>query len=88
MRSPTCRACCEITDPPGLSAKAREPIRAPGNAIGVGAVTVGEISIEPGLGRGGMPVSGKPTCEFLPPRGIPTYRRTDCLPSSLNTPPR
>ena len=48
-----------ITDNPRLSVKARELILARSAVIWVSAVSLWEISIKHGLGRGDMPVSGQ-----------------------------
>lgn len=48
-----------ITDHPRLSSRARQLILAPRATVWVSAVTVWEITIKHGLGRGDMPVSGE-----------------------------
>ncbi len=47
-----------IADSPALPDKARELISNPRNTIWVSAVSIWEIVIKHGLGRGDMPVSG------------------------------
>lgn len=48
-----------ITDDPRLSAKAREMILSERATVWISAVSVWEIAIKHGLGRGDMPVSGQ-----------------------------
>jgi len=48
-----------ITDSPRLSMAARSLILEPANEVWVSAVSVWEIAIKHGLGRGDMPVSGE-----------------------------
>lgn len=47
-----------ITDAPALPARARALISEPANEVWVSAVSVWEIAIKHGLGRGDMPISG------------------------------
>jgi PIN domain nuclease of toxin-antitoxin system len=47
-----------ITDAPALPARARALISEPANEVWVSAVSVCEIAIKHGLGRGDMPISG------------------------------
>lgn len=54
-----------ITDNPNLSAQARELILAPRSAVWVSAVSVWEITIKHGLGRGDMPVSGQNALRYF-----------------------
>jgi PIN domain nuclease of toxin-antitoxin system len=48
-----------ITDHPSLSSTARQLILAPRATVWVSAVSVWEVAIKHGLGRGNMPVSGQ-----------------------------
>ena len=54
-----------ITDNPNLSAPARDLILAPSSAVWVSAVSVWEITIKHGLGRGDMPVSGRNALRYF-----------------------
>lgn len=54
-----------ITDSPSLSAKARGLILAPHSAVWVSAVSIWEIAIKHGLGRGDMPVSGQEALSYF-----------------------
>lgn len=54
-----------ITDNPNLSAPARDLILAPSSAVWVSAVSVWEITIKHGLGRGDMPVSGQNALRYF-----------------------
>jgi PIN domain nuclease of toxin-antitoxin system len=54
-----------ITDDPKLSLRARELILTPRNLVWVSAVSIWEISIKHGLGRGDMPISGSDALEFF-----------------------
>jgi PIN domain nuclease of toxin-antitoxin system len=54
-----------ITDDKRLSAKARELIAGPRTTVWISAVSLWEISIKFGLGRGDMPVSGKEALHFF-----------------------
>jgi len=54
-----------ITDNPNLSAQARDLILAPRSAVWVSAVSVWEITIKHGLGRGDMPVSGQNALRYF-----------------------
>jgi PIN domain nuclease of toxin-antitoxin system len=54
-----------ITDNPNLSAQARDLILAPRSAVWVSAVSVWEIAIKHGLGRGDMPVSGQNALRYF-----------------------
>jgi PIN domain nuclease of toxin-antitoxin system len=54
-----------ITDNPSLSVKARELILAPRSTIWVSTVSVWEIAIKHGLGRGDMPISGQAALKYF-----------------------
>lgn len=54
-----------ITDHPRLSASARELILAPRAVVWVSAVSVWEVAIKHGLGRGDMPVSGQEALQYF-----------------------
>ena len=54
-----------ITDNPNLSAPARDLILAPRSAVWVSAVSIWEITIKHGLGRGDMPVSGQNALRYF-----------------------
>lgn len=54
-----------ITDSSKLSKRARELIASPRSSVWVSAVTVWEISIKHGLGRGDMPVSGQGALRYF-----------------------
>lgn len=54
-----------ITDDPKLSHRARELITTPRNLVWLSAVSIWEISIKHGLGRGDMPISGSDALEFF-----------------------
>ena len=54
-----------ITDSDRLSAKARERILAPRSVIWISAVTIWEIAIKHGLGRGDMPISGEKALNYF-----------------------
>lgn len=54
-----------VSDDLRLPTKARELIAAPRNLIWVSAVSIWEISIKHGLGRGDMPVSGVEALEYF-----------------------
>lgn len=54
-----------IADSPALSAAARGLILAPGSSVWISSVTVWEIAIKHGLGRGDMPVSGADAVHYF-----------------------
>lgn len=54
-----------ITDHPRLSGRARELILAPRAVVWVSAVSVWEVAIKHGLGRGDMPVSGQEALHYF-----------------------
>jgi len=54
-----------VSDDPRLPPKARELIAAPRNLIWVSAVSIWEIAIKHGLGRGEMPISGLEALEYF-----------------------
>lgn len=54
-----------ITDHPRLSAGARGLILAPRAVVWVSAVSVWEVAIKHGLGRGDMPVSGQEALQYF-----------------------
>jgi PIN domain nuclease of toxin-antitoxin system len=54
-----------ITDHPRLSSRARQLILAPRATVWVSAVSVWEIAIKHGLGRGDMPVSGEDALQYF-----------------------
>jgi PIN domain nuclease of toxin-antitoxin system len=54
-----------VTDDPRLSPKARELIATQRNLIWVSAVSIWEIAIKHGLGRGDMPISGAEALEYF-----------------------
>jgi PIN domain nuclease of toxin-antitoxin system len=54
-----------ITDHPRLSGSARELILAPRTVVWVSAVSVWEVAIKHGLGRGDMPVSGQAALHYF-----------------------
>lgn len=54
-----------VSDDPRLPPKARELIAAPRNLIWVSAVSIWEIAIKHGLGRGDMPISGAEAMEYF-----------------------
>lgn len=54
-----------ITDSPKLVLQARELIELPSTTVWVSAVSLWEISIKFGLGRGDMPISGKQALRFF-----------------------
>jgi PIN domain nuclease of toxin-antitoxin system len=58
-----------LTDHPGLSGKARELILAPRATVWVSVVSVWEIAIKHGLGRGDMPVSGQQALRYFEQAG-------------------
>jgi len=66
-----------VSDDPRLSAKARELIAAPRNLVWVSAVSIWEIAIKHGLGRGDMPISGAEALEYFMQSG---YRMLPVLP--------
>ena len=54
-----------IADSPRLSARARELIQSPTAQVWVSTVSVWEIAIKHGLGRGDMPVSGQEALQYF-----------------------
>ena len=54
-----------ITDDPRLSAEARKLILAPHSTVWVSAVSIWEIAIKHGLGRGDMPISGQDALRYF-----------------------
>jgi PIN domain nuclease of toxin-antitoxin system len=54
-----------ISDHPRLSSSARQLILAPRATVWVSAVSVWEIAIKHGLGRGDMPVSGEDALQYF-----------------------
>ena len=54
-----------VSDDPRLSPKARELIATQRNLIWVSAVSIWEIAIKHGLGRGDMPISGSEALEYF-----------------------
>jgi len=54
-----------ITDDPKLSVKARELIMASRSTVWVSVVSLWEISIKHGLGRGDMPISGQEALNYF-----------------------
>ena len=54
-----------ITDHPGLSGSARQLILSPRTTVWVSAVSVWEVAIKHGLGRGDMPVSGQDALNYF-----------------------
>jgi PIN domain nuclease of toxin-antitoxin system len=54
-----------ITDHPRLSSSARQLILAPRATVWVSAVSVWEITIKHGLGRGDMPVSDEDALQYF-----------------------
>ncbi len=58
-----------ITDHPRLSSHARQLILAPKATVWVSAVSVWEIAIKHGLGRGDMPVSGEDALQYFQQAG-------------------
>ena len=54
-----------ITDNLHLSTRARELLLAPRSTVWVSAVSVWEIAIKHGLGRGDMPVSGQDALNYF-----------------------
>jgi PIN domain nuclease of toxin-antitoxin system len=54
-----------VSDDPRLSPKARELIVTQRNLIWVSAVSIWEIAIKHGLGRGDMPISGAEALEYF-----------------------
>jgi PIN domain nuclease of toxin-antitoxin system len=54
-----------ITDDPKLPAKARDLIVAPRNTVWVSVVSIWEIAIKHGLGRGDMPVSSMDALNYF-----------------------
>lgn len=54
-----------ITDNPNLSSRARELLLAQRNTVWVSAVSVWEVAIKHGLGRGDMPVSGQNALSYF-----------------------
>ncbi len=54
-----------ITDSPVLSQKVRALIHAPKSTVWISAVSVWEIAIKHGLGRGDMPVSGQDAVRYF-----------------------
>jgi PIN domain nuclease of toxin-antitoxin system len=54
-----------ITDHPRLSSNARQLILAPRATVWVSAVSVWEVAIKHGLGRGDMPVSGQDALHYF-----------------------
>ncbi len=69
-----------ITDSPKLALQARELIELPSTTVWVSAVSLWEVSIKFGLGRGDMPISGKQALRFL------GNLIMSCCRLSLNTP--
>ncbi|BCS53610.1 type II toxin-antitoxin system VapC family toxin [Geobacter sp. SVR] len=61
-----------ITDSPALPEKARRYILAPHNEVYVSAVSIWEIAIKHGLGRGNMPVSGREAADYFSQAGYLT----------------
>lgn len=59
-----------ITDHPSLSDQARALILAPRNTIWVSVVSLWEIAIKHGLGRGDMPVSGRSALKYFQQAGF------------------
>lgn len=66
-----------ITDDKRLTQKAREMISASRSVVWVSAVSLWEISIKHGLGRGDMPISGKKALQFFNEAG---YRLLNIVP--------
>jgi len=66
-----------ITDHPSLSLQAREWIVAPSNTVWVSVVSVWEIAIKFGLGRGDMPVSSREALVYFQQSG---YRMLSITP--------
>jgi PIN domain nuclease of toxin-antitoxin system len=58
-----------ITDDARLSSRARQLILAPRATVWVSAVSVWEIAIKHGLGRGEMPVSGEDALRYFQQSG-------------------
>ena len=54
-----------VSDDPRLTPKARELIATQRNLIWVSAVSIWEIAIKHGLGRGDMPISGSEALEYF-----------------------
>jgi PIN domain nuclease of toxin-antitoxin system len=54
-----------VSDDPRLSPKARELIATQRNLIWVSAVSIWEIAIKHGLGRGDMPISGAEALKYF-----------------------
>ena len=54
-----------ITASPRLPKRAREMVASPQSTVWVSAVTVWEIAIKHGLGRGDMPVSGEDALRYF-----------------------
>jgi PIN domain nuclease of toxin-antitoxin system len=54
-----------ITDSPRLSVQARELILAPHATVWVSVVSIWEIAIKHGLGRGNMPISGAQAIDYF-----------------------
>lgn len=54
-----------ITDSPHLSSHARELLLAPRSTLWISTVSVWEIAIKHGLGRGDMPVSGQDALNYF-----------------------
>ncbi|MFM1855183.1 MAG: hypothetical protein RLZ83_492 [Pseudomonadota bacterium] len=67
-----------ITDAPALPARARALISEPANEVWISAVSVWEIAIKHGLGRGDMPISGAEALGYFDEAG---YRMLPITPS-------
>ena len=67
-----------ITDAPALPARARALIADPANEVWVSAVSVWEIAIKHGLGRGDIPVSGDEALGYFVEAG---YRMLSITPA-------
>ena len=63
-----------VSDDSRLSPKARELIATPRNLIWVSAVSIWEIAIKHGLGRGDMPISGSEALEYFRQSGYACCR--------------
>lgn len=59
-----------IIDHPGLAASARSLILAPRNTVWISVVSLWEIAIKHGLGRGDMPVSGRLALQYFQQSGF------------------
>lgn len=58
-----------VTDSPKLPDRARDLIQLPGTTVWISAASIWEIAIKHGLGRGGMPVSGKDAVRYFQESG-------------------